>query len=148
VVLSKFLASLVFFLVVCLPWGLFLIALRVQGGEPFDYRPLLSFFIAVTAAGAAFLSIGLFFSSLTRYQIIAAIFTFAVMLPWTVMFFFKQKLPMDSAWRTILTHMSWIDLWIESVQGTLSPRYLVFYASVAVFWLFCTVKVLESRRWS
>ena len=48
---SKFLAALLFFLVVCLPWALFMLALRIQGGQPFDYRPLLSFFIALVATG-------------------------------------------------------------------------------------------------
>src|SRR5439155_23882621 len=41
VVLSKFLAALIFFLLLWLPWGLFLIAVRAEGGQPFEYRPLI-----------------------------------------------------------------------------------------------------------
>jgi ABC-type transport system involved in multi-copper enzyme maturation permease subunit len=148
VVVSKFLASLIFFLVLWVPWGLFLVALRIQGGEPFDYRPLLSFFFALAATGAGLLGMGLFFSSLTRNQISAFILTFVAVVPLTFIFFLKRDLPSDSAWRTILTYICYVDLWIESVQGTLSPRYLLFHISAAVFWLFMTIKVLEARKWS
>jgi ABC-2 type transport system permease protein len=148
VVVSKFLAALVFFLVLWLPWGLFLVALRVQGGEAFDYRPLLSFFIALAATGAGCVSMGLFFSSMTRNQIIAAIVTFVGMFAWTLIFFLKRDLPQDSPWRIIMTYVSYVDLWIEAVQGTLSLRHLVLQISVAIFWLFVTVKVLEARRWT
>ena len=58
VVLSKFLACWLFFMLCWVPTGLYLIALRVEGGQPFDYRPLLSFYLAVGASGAAFIAIG------------------------------------------------------------------------------------------
>src|SRR5438874_12989983 len=45
VVLSKFLACLILYLVLWAPWGLFLVALRIIGGQPFDYQALMSFFI-------------------------------------------------------------------------------------------------------
>src|SRR5207302_1511061 len=47
VVLSKFLATWVFFLLTWVPAALFLVALRVEGGQAFDYKPLLSFYIAL-----------------------------------------------------------------------------------------------------
>lgn len=151
VVLSKFLAALAFLLVVWVPWGLFLIALRVEGGQPFDYRPMLSFFIALTFMGAGFMAMGLFFSSLTRNQIASAILTFAAMLlllglaivKWNI----EARTP-TSPWATILGHVSYVELWYRSLEGALVPRLLLFQASFAVFWLFLTVKVLEIRRWS
>src|SRR5262249_35064284 len=47
VVLSKFFAAWIFFMLTMLPYGMFLIALRAEGGESFDYRPLLSFSLAL-----------------------------------------------------------------------------------------------------
>jgi ABC-type transport system involved in multi-copper enzyme maturation permease subunit len=148
IVLSKFLASFVFFLAVCMPWGLYLVALRIQGGQPFDYRPLLSFFVALATTGAGLLAMGLFFSSLTRNQIVAAIMTFAGTLVWTMPFFFKRYMTPDSALFNILSYVSYLDFWIEAVQGTLSPRFIVLHVSFAIFWLFLTVKVLEARKWA
>ena len=43
VVLSKLFAALVFFMLLWVPWGICLISLRVEGGQPFEYRPLLIF---------------------------------------------------------------------------------------------------------
>src|SRR5207249_5308535 len=51
IVLSKFLATWLFFILTWLPSGLFLIALRYEVNQPFDYRPLLSFYIALAAQG-------------------------------------------------------------------------------------------------
>src|SRR5579871_5691505 len=97
VVLSKFLAALILYMVVWMPWGLYLVALRIQGRQPFDYYPLLSFFFALLATGAGFLSMGLFFSSLTRNQIIAFFLTVVGMLALLMVFFLKRPLAPDSA---------------------------------------------------
>ena len=61
VVFSKFLAGLITFLVVWAPFGLYLVTIPVSGGTPFDYRPLLSFFITLVVTGAGFIGMGLGF---------------------------------------------------------------------------------------
>ncbi|HMC64788.1 MAG TPA: ABC transporter permease [Gemmataceae bacterium] len=151
VVLSKFLATWLVFLLLWVPWGLFLIALRVENGKPFEYNPLICFFIVLLATGAGFVAMGLFFSSLTRNQIASAVLTFVIMLLLTMVFFVKRELMVntpDSAWIPILSHISYVDLWIFSLNdGVLTPHNLLFHVSAAVFWLFLTIKVLESRKW-
>jgi ABC-2 type transport system permease protein len=151
VVISKFLASLVFLLLVWLPWGLFLAALRIEQGKPFDFRPLLSFTIATACVGAGFMSMGLFFSSVTRNQIISAVLTFSGMVLLTGLYVIKQYLkdnPAYSHWVAVLGHVSYIDFWWDSAKGQLYPRLMIFHLSATVLWLFMTVKVLEARRWS
>jgi ABC-type transport system involved in multi-copper enzyme maturation permease subunit len=151
VVISKFIASLIFLLLAWLPWGLFLVALRIEQGKPFDFRPILSFSIATACIGAGFMSMGLFFSSLTRNQIISAVLTFLGVVLFTGLYVIKLYLRQNPAyghWVTVLTHISYIDFWFDSAKGQLNPRFLVFHLSAAVLWLFMTVKVLESRRWS
>jgi ABC-type transport system involved in multi-copper enzyme maturation permease subunit len=150
VVLSKFLATFIFFLAAWLPWGLFLVSMRIEGGAPFEYRPLLSFFIALACSGANFLGLGLFLSSLTRNQIAAAVLSFVGMVMMTGLAWgagiVKNDFP-ASAWVTVLEHASYLHLWGESLLGKLAPQHLLFHISAAVFWLFLTVKVLESRKW-
>jgi hypothetical protein len=151
VVLSKFFAALLFLLLTWAPWGLLLIALRIDGGQPFDYRPLLSFFVALAFIGAGFMSMGLFFSSLTRNQIASAVLTFAGMLLFTGANMTKWELERSnptSAWSVALGHVAYIDMWWDSLAGSVMPRMLVFFLSLAVLWLFLTVKTLEIRRWS
>ena len=150
IVLSKFLACWLFYLVNWLPMGLYLIALRTEGGKPFDYRPLLSLYVAVGVSGLAFVGMGLFFSSLTRNQIIAAVLTGAGMLV-LFMFTWHEAVPSEYAGlRTVLgaiARASYWDLWRKSLSGQLLVRDLLIQVSMAVFWVFLTVKSLETRKW-
>jgi ABC-type transport system involved in multi-copper enzyme maturation permease subunit len=148
VVFSKFLAALIFFLVLCLPLGLFLIAVRVEGGRPFDYLPLLSFYVALVCSGAAFVGMGLFFSSLTRNQIVAAVLTFMGMTILLGVYLIERSAPVGAAGAAVLKQFSFVDLWIDSLGGKLYVRDIVMQLSVAAFWLFLTMKVLEARKWS
>src|SRR5262245_26179206 len=148
VALSKFLASLVFYMLVWSVWLVFLLDVRVEGDKPFEFRPLISFYLALAASGASFLAMGLFFSSLTRNQIVAAALTFLGMVVWLGVFFIADAAPRDSTRFTILNHLSFVQLWLESLQGRLHLRDLIIQVSIAAFWVFLSVKVLEARRWT
>lgn len=148
IVLGKFFAAWIAYLLLWLPWWLFLVSLRYFGNEDFDYRPVLSFMVAQLVISAGFVSMGLFCSSLTNNQIIAAVFTFVGMMAHLVLFF-AQQMPWfaGNALGEMLNYVNFVDLWIESLRGTIAPRFLIFHTSVAVFFLFATIKVLESRKW-
>jgi ABC-type transport system involved in multi-copper enzyme maturation permease subunit len=150
VVLSKFLAAYILFLVQWVPFGLLLVALRIVGGQPFDYRPLLSFAVGLAVTGAGFMSLGLFFSSVTRNQIVSAVLSFTAMLILTMVIVARDIagfLRPGSAWVTVLNHISFYNVWVETLRGRLEPRLLLFPASLTIFCLFVTVKVLEVRKW-
>lgn len=151
-VFSKFLAGLIMFILIWVPFGLFLLSLRIMGGTPFDYYPLLSFFIGLVITGAAFISIGILFSSLTSNQITAAVLTFSTLLTLTLVFLLKMNLyppgeEAQSGWAIVLKHISYIDIWFDTLEGKLILKFLVFPVSVCIFCLFLTVKVLEARKW-
>jgi ABC-type transport system involved in multi-copper enzyme maturation permease subunit len=147
VVLSKFLAAWCMFLFIWLPFLLFLVALRIDGGQPFDYRPLFSFFTGLGITGAGFISMGVFFSSLTRNQIASGVLAFAGMLFLTLTFLL-QGIFRESVWTNVLKHMSFIDVWFDTLDGKLVPIRLLFFGSMAIFFLFMSVKVLEARKWA
>lgn len=149
IVLSKFFAVLFFYLLAWVPFWLFLVALRVIAGVPFDFFPLLSFFLTMVASGAGFLAVGLFFSCITRNQIIAAVLTFVYVSFQWVLYARSAvfRLAEGSLWNEILQYASYLDLWNLSLSGVFAPRFLMFHLSVAFFFLFLTVKVLESRKW-
>lgn len=147
VVLAKFLAVWIFWLVTWLPYFLFLVGLRVVGGEEFDYRPLLAFALALAATGAGFLAMGIFFSSITRNQVIAAVLTFVGMMVHLSMFMFQGVFEQNSTWREVLSYASFFDLWRMYLNGNFAPRFLIFHVSAMVFFLFLSVKVLEARKW-
>jgi ABC-type transport system involved in multi-copper enzyme maturation permease subunit len=149
VILSKFLATWIFFLICWLPAGLFLIAVQVEAGTAFDYRPLLSFYAALAVCSAAFIACGVFFSTLTSNQIVSAVLTFMVLLGLVVCYWVKQVFPgITPTMQAFLTRLSFIDLWQQSLEGQLSVRDILVWASAAVFGLFLSVKVLEARKWN
>jgi ABC-2 type transport system permease protein len=148
VVLSKFLATLVFFVISWVPAALYLVALRVEGAQPFDYRPLLSFYVALVATGAGFVGMGMFFSALTRNQIVAAVLTFVGMLTFLLFLFVGESLGVGQTARVFLGKLSYLSLWRESLGGQLPLRDVLLWVSMAVFWIFLTLKVLEMRKWS
>jgi ABC-type transport system involved in multi-copper enzyme maturation permease subunit len=147
IVLSKFLATLRVFMLCWYSWGIFFIALRIEGGKEFDYRPLITFIVALLCMGAGFVAMGLFFSSLSQHQILAAVFTFVAMLTLTILFILAMQFS-ELVWlNNIINYVTYVDLWIVSARGTIVPRYLIYHVSMAAFWLFLTTKVLEARKW-
>jgi hypothetical protein len=148
VVLSKFIGCLTFFLLLWTIWALYLIALRVEGGREFDYRPLLGFYFALAITGAGFVGMGLFFSSLSRNQVIAAVLTFIGMLMIFCFRFMSSFEPIAPIWRGVFRHLSFSDLWEAALLGQIHVREIILQGTFAFFWLFMATKVLEARRWS
>jgi ABC-2 type transport system permease protein len=146
VVIGKFLACWVFYNMLWIPVWLYMISLRVFNGEPFDYLPILSFSVAMGAISAGFLAMGLFFSSLTSNQIIAAVFAFVGVMAHLALYILKF-LPFAEPIVEVLTFVNYLDFMMESLEGTISPRHFVFHLSLAFVFLFGAVKVLESRKW-
>jgi len=149
VVLGKFLACWIFYMLTWLPWWMYLVSLRYFGKESFDYLPVLAFTLALGAISAGLLSMGLFFSSLTSNQIIAAVLTFVGVMMHLVIYFIANSdwLRNYPTLTETLNYVNFFDLWQNSLGGTISPRLLMFHLSVTVFFLFATVKMLESRKW-
>ncbi len=151
IVLSKYFATWIFFMISWLPAGLFLLALRVEVGLPFDYRPLLSFYIAFAAQGLAFVAIGLFFSSLTRNQIVSAVLTLVPMLVFLLAYFVRDSsngFGLPQYVQVFVGRFSFIHMWSESLEGRLPLRDTILFASIGFLFLFLSVKVLETRKWN
>ena len=147
IVLSKFISCWLMYMLTFLPAGLYLIALRVEGGSVFDYRPLLSYYIAVACCGVGFVGMGLFFSSLTKNQIVAAAIAFAGMIFLLLTVWFRRSTYLGEALQTLLGRFDFLTLWQQALSGVLTLSQGITYISFGVFWLFLTVKVLEARKW-
>jgi ABC-type transport system involved in multi-copper enzyme maturation permease subunit len=148
IVLAKFLAAWLMFLIAWSVWLVFALVLRVVGQESFDYRPLLSFYLGLAFMSAGFLAMGLFFSSLTKNQIIAYLLGLAGMALLLTPFFLIEDLRgAATTWADLWRYLSFVHHMMGYIQGRLELKYLTLYVSFAAFWLFLTVKVLEARKW-
>jgi ABC-2 type transport system permease protein len=148
VLLSKLFSSVMFYMLTWSVWGIYLLALRTETGVGFEYRPLLSLSLTFLISGFTLMSMGLFFSCLTKNQIVAAGLTFFGMLAYVALFFAGNEAKPDTFARMLYNNLSFFHLWFESLNGKLHLREVVLQFSLTFFWFYLALKVLEARRWS
>jgi ABC-2 type transport system permease protein len=148
VVVSKWLAGLVMYLVILLPFALYLPFLYYQAKFYFDPGPVLCLAIGLTSMGMMFVAIGLFFSALTRNQLVAAIWTFVVLFLLVVLtlLLYFQGVRQQASWAEAVRFVA-VYIQVRALgQGQLDLRTIALHLSVCVLALFVTVKILENRR--
>jgi|UniRef100_A0A7V6DNS1 ABC-2 type transport system permease protein len=109
-----------------------------------DWGQVVSGYLGVLLLGAATLALGLFASSLTANQIIAAISAFALLL---LFWLIGAPQEMGSAGSGILSALSLRDHLPNLAKGVIETKDLLYYLCFAFFFLFLTKRQLESRRW-
>ena len=110
-----------------------------------DWGSVLSGYLGIFLMGTSFLSVGIFCSSLTENQIVAAALSFgALLLFWLIGW---AKLIASPAAAPILDHLSIITHLDNFTKGLVDTRDVVFYLLFSFFWLFLTLRFLSSRFW-
>jgi ABC-2 type transport system permease protein len=146
VVLAKWLAGVVMFVMLLVPFAVYLPFLYYQAKFYFDVGPVLALGIGLTTVGMMFVAIGVFFSALTSNQIIAAIWTFVVLFLMMVMpLVYLIVLGPRAPWAEGVRFSSVPNQLQSFGLGQLDLRYLVLHLSACVLMLSLTVKVLEGR---
>ncbi|GAC1474470.1 MAG: ABC transporter permease [Isosphaeraceae bacterium] len=148
VIVAKWLAGVVMYLTLLVPFLVYLPFLYVQGRFHFDPGPVGSLLIGLTTMGMMFVSIGLFFSTLTRNQIIAAIWTFVILFLLVVLTLLIQTYAVErqASWAEGVRFVTILHQLQGFGSGKLDLRYLTLHLSVTCFMLFLTMKALETRR--
>ncbi|MBO9362284.1 MAG: ABC transporter permease subunit [Thermoflexus sp.] len=145
VVLGKYLAALVFYLGLLLATAVYPLLLFWMRGNP-DVGPILSGYLGMALFGAALLSIGLFSSSLSQNQVVAAVVGIGVVILLAV-----ASLPADGitdpTLQQILNHLDLRNHLLNFRRGLIDTVDIVYYLSVTAVFLFLTVQILNSRRW-
>jgi ABC-2 type transport system permease protein len=143
IILGKFLGALSLY-------GLMLAITFIDMGLLFYYgnpewKPVLSGYLGLLLMGACFISVGMFVSSLTRNQIVAAVITFSTFLMlWVINWVGESAGPVT---REIVSFLSITEHYEDFVKGVLDTRHLVYYLSFITFGLFLTAKSVDSERW-
>jgi ABC-2 type transport system permease protein len=109
-----------------------------------DWGQIASGYLGVLLLGGATLALGLFASSLTANQIIAAISAFALLL---LFWLIGAPQEMGSAGGGLLGALSLRDHLPNLAKGVIDTKDLLYYLCFAFFFLFLTKRQLESRRW-
>src|SRR5260370_7660885 len=112
---------------------------------PLELGPLLTMYLGLGLMGATFLSIGLFFSSVTENQIVSAVATFAtLLLLWSLGFAADS---VGGATGKILQHLSVADRFDSFSKGLLATRAVIYFVNVTALPLFLTLRTLDPPPW-
>ena len=150
VVLAKFTAAMIFYTLMWLPSlaSIFILRHYLTIPDVFDAGLLGSTFLGIVLLGALFMSLGCFASALTRSQIVAAMVCFTLGYTMFLLSYLPGHVPMGSEWQTALvSHLALFDHMNDFARGLVDTRHVVFYTSATCFFLFLTLRVVESRRW-
>ncbi|MFY9551267.1 MAG: ABC transporter permease [Thermoanaerobaculia bacterium] len=142
VIVGKFMGALGFFLVVWLPSLVFILYLRTQTSV--DIGSVAAGYVGIALIGAYFIAIGVFASTLAKNQIVAAILTFAMLIPLFSAGLFQSGA--DPARQNVVDYLNMWDHMDEFARGVVDSRRLVYYLSGMTFFLFLSSVVLASKK--
>ncbi|MBT5925713.1 MAG: ABC transporter permease [Verrucomicrobia bacterium] len=149
VVLSKFLASWVFYGLMWLPlWG-FMAWLGQFFNDPeyLDAGIMGGTALGVMLLGGLFLAIGCLASVATKSQLIAAMLALTLEMVLFMLSFVIELLPDQSGWQAALFgHICLFDHMGDFVRGIIDGGHLVFYITTTGLFLFLTWRLVESRK--
>lgn len=144
VIMGKFLGVMSFYLAL-LAGTLVFLALIVMYGQP-DAGVAAMGYLGMILLGAAFISVGVFTSTLTRHQLVAAILGIAV-LAFFSMFMQVIVKHAPEPWNAMAGLFNAMTYFKEFSRGVFDTRAAAFFVTTAGLFLFLSVKTLESKRW-
>jgi len=145
VVLSKYLSSVVFLLVLIVPTMVYA-AILFAFGEP-DPGPIVAGYFGLFLVGCFFLAVGMVASACVRTQISAAIITFIVLLTMDILRFLIRSDavdPLSKALRYICFSNHFFGVF---TKGIIDTRDVVYFLSTSIFCIFLTTVIVTVRRW-
>jgi len=143
VILGKFVGAvgfLVFLIALTAPYPIMLYAF----GEP-ESGPIISGYLGLLLMGCALVAIGLFFSSITDSQMVAAALSFmAVIVIWLIKWGAETG---TGLWTRVLSYLSFYDRFDEFSRGVIDSSGVIYLVSFVAFFLYLAIRSLESRSW-
>lgn len=112
-----------------------------------DWITVTGNFIGLFIMGASLISIGMFLSSITESQVVAAISSYAVsvviMLMDGIAGFFH-----DTFISKILSYLSFSRHYKSFTLGIVNIEDIIFFISITLLFIFLTTMMLEKKRWN
>jgi len=142
--MGKFLAA---FLVYVIAVSITLVyALVLSVFVSFNWAVIVSSYVGILLLGAALIAVGMFISSLTESQLVAAIVTVVVDLGLLLVDSLASVMPNTTLQNAVLS-LSMSDCYGNFTMGILDFADTFFFLSVIALFIFLTGRVLEKRRW-
>lgn len=144
VVFGKFLAAAAIYFLMISPMALHLYLLKWAGGQ-FEWGVVISAFVGLSVMGMAFLSFGVFASSLSENQIVSAVISFGFLLVLWMIGWVSSFLPAPLAvWAdgfSLVRHAE------DFFKGVIETKHFVYYFLFTAFFILLATWRLEARKW-
>jgi len=140
---AKFAAVVTAFAVIlaCTLPGIFMLGYI---GNP-NWKPIFCGYLGIFLMGSSFMALGIFTSSITQNQIIAAVLSFGALLMFWIIGWLKSIVgPSTGNFIEYLSITKHLD---SFAKGILDSRDFVYYLIFIAFFLFLTLRQMESHRW-
>ncbi|MEA2572915.1 MAG: gliding motility-associated transport system permease protein [Chloroflexia bacterium] len=144
VVVGKFLGALGLYIAMMFLTILYPLILLLFRGDP-DWGPIWSGYLGLLLLGMAFLSVGLFASSLTSNQILSAVIALAILLVLFIITVLTSNVAPNVA--AILAKLSIGDRYDPFTRGIVDLTDVVYFLTFTGAVLFITVQIVEARRY-
>jgi ABC-2 type transport system permease protein len=150
VVAAKFSAALLFYALMWLPLlGCLLVVQHYAGGKTIlDGGVIGGTFLGILLLGGLFVSLGCCASALTQSQVIAAMISLVFGTGIFLLSYLASQLSAQETWQSqVLGCFALFDQMRDFARGVVDTRPVVLLVSLTLFFLFLTLRVVESRRW-
>lgn len=150
VVTAKFTASWLFYMIAWLPFlgCCYLIQNYARQAGALEPGVLGGTFVGIGLFGAFFLSFGAFASALTSNQMVAAMISLLIGMALFALSYIAGPAAAGTGWQAqVLSRFELFQQMKDYAHGVVDTRSVVFLLSLTFFFLFLTLRVVESRRW-
>jgi ABC-2 type transport system permease protein len=149
VVLSKFLATMTFIAFLMVPTLAHLILVSKYGTV--DYSEVVSGYFGLFLTTASLMAIGMFVSSVCSNQVTAGVVTFvaisALLFTAIIPTMISEHTALGRTARDVIQTLNPYQNMEDFLRGIVDTRPVVYLLSLIVFFLFLSVRTLETRRW-
>ncbi len=123
-----------------------LVQLVAKDQQGVEWRSIFLGYAGLFLLGAAYMALGLFISSLTESQVVAALITFVVLLmTWIIGWSAAEA---EGAVREFVQYLSSVTHLDSFSRGTIELKDVVYFLSICALGLFATHRAVEAHRWS
>jgi ABC-2 type transport system permease protein len=144
VVVGKYFAAIAFYIILWTPTLLY--AVIINRYSSVDWGPVASGYLGILGIGALYIAVGLFATTLTRSQVLAALITFLILVP-LFTFGLLESLTSSDLLRSVFAYLNVWQHMDDFGKGIVDTRRLVYYVSVSAFLVFLAARGLEIRKW-
>lgn len=146
VIVAKFLGAWVFYLILWAPTLIYILLLASYAQV--DWGAVAAAYLGVALLGVVYVALGVYTSTLTKNQVIAAIISFSGLL---ILLFgpalTRGLMTSSSALTSVADYVNMLDHMAAYSKGIVDTRHVLFELTLGGLFLFLATKSLELNKW-